>query len=36
MPMPTDCPFVATFEMIRGKWTNCIVTLLAKRPHGFQ
>src|SRR6188508_2310651 len=35
MPMQTDCPFVATFEIIRGKWTNCIVTLLATRPHGF-
>ncbi|WP_437502919.1 winged helix-turn-helix transcriptional regulator [Sorangium sp. So ce1099] len=35
MADPNACPFAATFELIRGKWTYCILVLLAERTRGF-
>ena len=35
MKTETNCPYVATFDLIGGKWTSCLLRQIGDAPRGF-
>lgn len=35
MRTETNCPYVATFDLIGGKWTSCLLRQIGETPRGF-
>ena len=33
--MRSECPYEATYSLIKGKWTICLLNQMAERPRGF-